>query len=204
MGGFNPSMGMGGFDEHLDENAMQAAAKQKTLSQQSSTSVGTSAAPSATNTAGSANPLPQTQVPPPPPREVGTLTEELLKRPAQDIYRGLAQFFDLNTLLGIDPKADDPQTQARKKQIHQRWNKLTEEQQAVARQKYQEEMQKKQREEQEKQQRKQAEEQQKNQQFQVPSGPQKGPVGPGGSGKQRAVQKLQQDRKTLNGPGSSN
>jgi hypothetical protein len=200
-GGFNQNMGA--FNEHLDDDAMQNAMQQKGLTQQNASAAdptgmgGGGALPGA---AGTQNRPAQ----PPKPREIGSITEELVNRPAQDIFKGLKSIFDLNSLLGLPQAEDDPQTKARKQQMLQRYNKLSDEQQAVARQKYQESMQKKQAEEQEKQAKKQQEEQQKSQTINVPSGTKKGPEGPGGSKKQKAVNKLQQDRKTLGGPKGSN
>lgn len=198
MGGFN--QGLGNFNEHLDENAMMTAVQQKALGQQT-----TSAAQSSTG--GSALQMQQAAqaagAAAPQPREVSTVTEELLQRPAQDVYAGLKSFLDFNAILGINPEKDDPQTQMRKKQILNNWQKLTQEQQQVAKMQYQENLKKKQQEEQEKQVRQQQLQQQKAQQVVMPSSPKKGPVGPSGSGKQRAVTKLEQDRKTLSGPASA-
>ena len=203
MGGFNS--GLGNFsDEHIQENDMQAAMQQKAMSQ---------FAGNATQAAGAGTPGPQGQSPfgtpvpgekPQEPRPVGSLTDELIKRPAKDIARGLLSLFDLNALLGIKPGEDDPAQQAKRKQMLNRFNKLTQEQQDIAKQRYQLEMKKKQQEEQEKQAKKQREEQQKANSVELPSSPKKGPVGPGGSKKQKAVQKLEQDRKTLSGPQSAN
>jgi hypothetical protein len=141
----------------------------------------------------------------PKPRDVSSLTDELVKRPAGDIVESLQAFFSLNTWLGIAPPNPDSQEDVmRKQKIHQRYQQLTQEQQQIAQQKYQEQLQRKKMEEEEKERRKQAEEQQKAQEIVMPSSPQKGPVGPSGSGKQRAVQKLTQDRKTLSSPSGSN
>lgn len=193
MGGFNP--GMGDLNEHLDENAMQAAVQQKALAQQGTTTSQSSS--SNQKAAGSQTGIPAQ------PREVGSLAEELLERPAQDVRQQLVDLFDINRILGISLEQDDPGTQARKKQLHSRWQQLNQEQQQYAQQKYKEEMEKKKQEEQEKQAREQQAKQAEQQQLAVPSSPQKGPVGPGGSKKSRAVQKLQQDRQTLGGPKSS-
>jgi hypothetical protein len=137
------------------------------------------------------------------PREVGSLKEELLDRPVQDVIAGLKSFFDVNALLGIDLKVDSPEDQAKKRAIHQRWQKLDQEQQQVAQQKYQEEVQKKQAQEEDTQPKKQ-QAAAESQTIQAPSSPQKGPKGPGGSKKQKAQTKLQNDRKQLGGPSGSN
>lgn len=192
-GGFNPGMG-DSFGEHMDENAMQQAMQQKALTQQQG-SAG-AAAP------GVAQQKAQQQQQKP-PRSVGTLGEELIKRPISGVIEQLKGFFDVNNWLGIEPAKDDAEKQAKQQQMMQRYNKLNSEQQAVAKQKYQEEIQRKKAEEEQKQRQKQAEEQRKSQSIDMPSSPQKGAAGPGGK-KQKAVQKLQNDRKTLSGPSSAN
>lgn len=195
MGGFNT--GIGHFNEHLDEDAVQQAMQQKALGQQ--------AGAAQASPPGSAHPGPlggSTQ--PTQPREVGTFQEELITRPAKDVVKGLLSLFDLKSALGIDPQTDDPQTQAKKQQMLQRFNQLSDEQQAVAQQEYQRRMQEKQREEEEKAAQKQQAEQAKAQTLEMPSGPQKGPVGPSGSKKQQAAQRIQQDRKTLSNAKGAN
>lgn len=134
-----------------------------------------------------------------PPREVGTVAEEM-KRGVSDIFQGIKEFFKLNTWLGINSETMDPQEQAHAKQLHSRYQQLDQEQQMVARQMFEEKMKKKQMEEEEALRKQQIEEQQRAQSIEMPSGPQKGPVGPGSgqSKKQNAMQKLKQDRTTLN------
>lgn len=142
----------------------------------------------------------QAQVPPKPPREVGSFTDELLKRPAADIFEGLKSFFDLNALLGINPATDTPEEQAKKRQIHQRYQQLTQDEQQEAQRQYQEEMERKQKEEQEAEE-KRRRKAQESQTIEAPSGQKKGPDAGGGSKKQKAQTKLQNDRKQLGGPG---
>lgn len=205
MGGFNS--GFGNFsDEHLEENAFQQAMGQKALGQQATAASQSTTGGSALQPGQLPGQLPGQQpgAQPPQPREVSTIPDELVKRPAKDIVQGLKSIFDINTLLGIDPTKDDPQTQARKKQQLQRWQSLNQEQQQYAQQLFQEKMKKKQQAEQEEQMKKQQEQQRQAQSFEMPSSPKKGPVGPGGSGKKAAVTKLEQDRKTLGGPASAN
>jgi len=215
-GGMNAGMG-GGFNEHLDENAMQQAMGQKQLaqqstSQQSSLQSGQGGSKAQTDF----SKLQSGDLPPgmegmaggaaaqaPKPREVGSLKEELLERPVQDVISGLKSFFDINALLGINPQVDTPEVQAKKREKHQRWQKLDAEQQQVAQEKYQQEVQKKQAEEEEKERKKQ-QAAAELQTIQAPSSPQKGPKGPGGSKKQKAQTKLQNDRKSLGGPSGSN
>lgn len=182
--GFN--QGFGEVNEHMDQQAVQQSVQQKGLGQQSAQQ----------GTPPAQQPLAQQQ--PQTPREVTPRQE--LKWFGQDIAKGLLSFFDLNAVLQIDPVQEDPQKKAKKQQLHQRYQRLTQEEQQYVQQKYKAEMEKKQQEEQEKQLQEQQKQQQEAQNLVVPSSPKKGPVGPGGSGKQRAVNKLQQDRKSLGGP----
>lgn len=210
LGGFNQGLG-DGFDEHLEANDMQAAVQQKALGQQATLSgqpttggsaLGThhqAGSATGTDTHGDSTGNLAHAAEPAPPREVGTLSEELIKRPAQDVVAGLKSFLDVSELLGVKSE-DDPQTKARKKQIAHNFEKLEAEDQAFVRKKYQEEMEKKQREQQEEEERKRQAEAAQEQDLAMPSSPQKGPVGPGGQKKPAAVMKLEQDRKTLGGP----
>lgn len=215
-GGFNS--GFGQFGEHLDEQAMQQAASQKQLSQmagnsQQQTMAQGQGGTAATQDFGQMEALQQmaakggAQQPGAlagaAARPVGTLQQELLERPVQDVVAGLKSLFDINAMLGINLQHDSPQEQARKKQMLQRWNQLTQDEQKVAQQLYQQKMQKKKQEQEEEEAKKRQEEQAKADSLAPPSSPQKGPVGPSGSKKQRAVTKLQQDRKTLGGPSGS-
>lgn len=190
-GGFN--QGFGDFtDEHLEENAMQGAIQQKALQQQS-TNAGTK----------SQSQQQATGLPPAPPREVGTIPEET-KRAANDIWGEIKQFFELNTWLNINPESKDPAELAKRKQTHQRWQKLNQEQQSVAKKIYQEEIQRKKALAEEEERKKQQQKQQEASALPMPSSPQKGPVGPTGSKKQKAINKLQQDRQNMSGPSSAN
>jgi len=185
-GGFNLG---GGFNEHLDEAALQQAGKQKQLTQ-------AQADPSTAKAAAQAAQQSQGQQAPPP--EVGSLTDELIKRPIKGVWEEIKKFFSLNTWLGIEPpQIKTPEQQAKAKQIHQRYQQLDQEQQAVARKRFQELEQKKKLEEEEKMRKKQMEEQKKAQEVQMPSSPKKGPIGPGMSKKQKAQARLQQQRQTL-------
>ena len=190
-GGFN--QGFGDFGEQLDESAVSQAMQSKTVSQaatdpQTSSALATKAAQ-------------QSSAQAPQPREIGTIKEELVTRPAHDILKGLASLFDIKTILNLNPQADTPEQQAKKKQLHQRFNQLTQEQQQVAQANYRREMERKKREEEEKQAQKQRD-QQAAQSIAPPSSPSKGPAGPGAK-KPAAVDKLEQDRKTLGGPQSA-
>ncbi len=187
-GGFN--QGMGQFGEHLDENASQVSAQQKLLAQQQTQTAGT---PDPSQKGTGQQPAQQRQ-----PREVGSILDETIKRPAQDIWQEIKQFFDIGSILQINPQTDTPEEQAKKKQLHARYEQLTQEQQQVAQKRFQEEQQRKQQQEEEELQKKQMEEQQK-QSFVVPTSPQKGPVGPssGKSNKQNMIAKMTQDRKQM-------
>ena len=205
MGGFNA--GMGAPSEHLDEAAMKAASQQKQLTQQQS-STQPASGKSGTNPL-----LPQTneQTPtgedkgtfqPEKSREVGDLSEELVKRPLVDIKKGLASIFDLNALFGVNTE-DTPEEQAKKKSMHQRFQKLTEEQQQVAQKKYQEEMQQKKMEQEEEEKKRQEEEAKQQDVIVAPASTKKGPIGPvsGQSKKQKSQNMLQQSRTGLSNSG---
>jgi hypothetical protein len=125
------------------------------------------------------------------PREVGSVTEELINRPLKDIAKGIRSIFSIDNLLGQESSGPDPESQAKKKQLHQRFSQLSQEEQAVARERYQQEMERKQRIAEEDQISRQQEAQAK-QPIQMPSSPQKGNGGQ--SKKQSAMQQLQDDR----------
>jgi hypothetical protein len=196
-GGFNP--GGDQFGEALDESALQQAVSQKQLGQaQAAGSGNPQGVPTGTN------PL-SPGTPPAAPREVGSIVEELVTRPAVDIAKGLWSLFDFSAALGITPpETKTPEEKARLQATHNRYQKLNQEQQAYARKKYQEELQKKKVEREQEEQRKQQQAQQASQEIAMPSSPKNGPVGPAGSSKQRAMTKLQTDRTTLGGPASAN
>lgn len=204
-GGFNPGMGMG--NEHLDESAMQAAVKQKSLGQQATSSAqsttGGSALGSQSGAPSGAQSKAGTPQKPVKPRGVASLTDELIKLPAKDVVSGLRSLFDINSLLGIKVE-DDPATQAKKRQMLSRWNKLNDEQKQVADKNYGEETQKEKQEQEEEQAKKQQLEEQRAKGIQPPSSPQKGPIGPaaGKGKKQQAAQLLQQQRKTMGNKGA--
>lgn len=192
-GGFNP--GLGGMNEHIDENDMQAAMQQKALSQQAASP--TTAQAAAAGQAQQQKPYQQQK-----PRSIGTLPQELIVRPAKDIFKGLLSIFDFNSMMGIDPQKDTPEEQQKKRVIHQNWQKLTDEQKQVAKKKYDEELKEQQLAEQEEEKKKQEAEQQNKEPIAPPSSPKKGPIGPGMSKKQKAQAKLTHDRKRLSGPSS--
>lgn len=124
-------------------------------------------------------------------REVGSIGEELVKRPLADIAKGIKSIFSLNNLLGVESPQENPKDKVKKKQLHQRYNQLSQEEQAVARERYQAEMERKQRVAEEDEISKQKKVQAK-QSIVIPSGPQKGNGGQ--SKKQVAMQSLEDDR----------
>lgn len=191
-GGFR--QGFGHFnEEHMEQQAGASAVQQKQLTQQTTQSAQHTAGGSAQQVGDSKQtPAAHTEQ----PREVSTIADELVKRPFQDIFKGLKALFDLNALLGIHPE-DTPEELARKKTINHKFEELTAEQQEVAKKRYQQEMQKKKMEEDEKEKKKQMELQKKRDTIAPPSSPKKGPVGPSGSGKQQAKDLIERDRQSM-------
>lgn len=63
-----------------------------------------------------------------PPREVGTIAEELVTRPAQDMVDEVKSWFNVNEWFGIK-STDTPEQQQQKQQLHSRYQQLTSEQQ---------------------------------------------------------------------------
>lgn len=205
-GGFNP--GAGAFGEHMDEAAMQQAVQQKALGQQGANAA--SAAPAVAQQKAQQ----QQQAPPP---EMGSIKDELLNRPVKKAKEQLNLITDPNawvhSLLGSEPNKDDPEKQAKKQKMLQRYNKLTAEQQEVAKREFQIKTKREEARRNEEEQKKQIEAQKKDEGFEEPQGKKSGEAamkGKGKGGKQpmtrkrRAVNKLQQDRKTLGGPASAN
>lgn len=188
-GGFNSSPG--GISEHMDESATQQAFSQKAASQQSSQLTQQQIAQAA------AQKQQQTQ-----PREVGTVGEEV-KRMGGDIVKEMKQLFSFAAWFGLEPETMTPEEKEKLKVIHQNYQKLDQEQQAYARQKFQEEQQRKKMVEEEAAMKKQQEEAAQSEVV-MPSSPKKGAQGPGGSKKQKATQMLQDKRKKLGGPGDIN
>lgn len=196
-GGFRQSFGSGLSDEHESSIAANAMAAQKQATQQSSV-LGQQGVAKQQAVAGGAGqtPLASSEVArqQTPPREVTNLGEELVKRPVKDILQTAKSFFDLNSLLGINP-ADSPEKKAQKQKIAQNWQKLTSEEQAFVQQQYQEEQQKKQQEQQAEQEKQEkAAQEEKAQAIAPPRSPQKSPVGLTGSKKAQTAQLLQNRR----------
>lgn len=186
---------MGQFGEHLDEAAMGQAVSQKQLGQQQVAPSGAAAAAAGQKAQAQAGMPGAGQ----PPRELGTLGDELIKRPIKDIWHEIKAFFSLNTWLGINPNTQDPAKQQKMAAVHKRYQQLDAEQQEVAKQQYQQELQRKKAEEEEKARKEQAAKQQEQQSIAMPSSPQKGPVGPssGKSKKSNAIAKMTQQRQTM-------
>lgn len=197
-GGFNT--GVGQFGEHLDESAMQQAVSQKALSQQQTNP---QAAAAAAAGAKQANQPPSQQK----PRELGTIGDELIKRPFHDIWNEIKQFFSLNTWLGIKPDSDDPQKKQKLADYHRRFQKLEQEDQAEVKRQFQIREQKAKQQKEEEQRKKMAEQKQKEQSaIAAPSGSKKGPIGPasGKSRKSNAITQLTQNRQQLSNAQGAN
>ena len=111
--------GLGQFGEHLDESALKQAVGQKSMAQAAADPKMAAAAAQGAKQQQAASTGQAT-----PPREVGTLKEELIKRPLKDIWQEIKQFFTLNTWLGINPDTKDPKEKQKQAAIHQRYMKL--------------------------------------------------------------------------------
>lgn len=126
------------------------------------------------------------------PSEVGTVGEEI-KGLGSQFSQELQNFFSLNYWMGVDPNGNkSPEEQAKARQIHSRYQQLTQEQQHVFQQQMQREQQQKRMRAEEDRRRKQRAEQ--NTGFVMPSGPKKGAANPSGSNKQKARQRVDKNR----------
>lgn len=186
-GGMRSAMGSFDMDsERMEQQAMQGATQQKAVQQQASN---TGTKPDPQNQ--------QTQSQPPPPREVSSFADELVKRPVADVTKEIGKFFNLNALLGINYD-DTPEEKAKKTKLHQRYQQLTQSEQQVAKEKYQKALKEKQEEENVKRQK-----EQEKQQAQASVLPSVGKVSRrgtalmGGSQKKQAASRLEDSRKTI-------
>lgn len=191
------SGGMGGFGggDSFGEAADERNVMRQAMSSNSNKGSGASSA-SGTGGAGS---TPQNQPmaqPPAEPREVAEIPEEA-KRGVEDVWLEVKRFFSLNAWLGIDPENMNPEEKAQAEQFHAKYQQLDQEQQAVAKQMYQEKLQKKRVQEEEDRRKKEQEAQEKEQSIAIPSGPQKGAGQEGKTKKQQVLSKIKQDRTTL-------
>ncbi len=188
-GGMRQSFGgMSSFDgERMEQQAIQGATQQKAVQQQSG-STGTSSSDQHNSSQANTHT---------PPREMGSLTDELVKRPAKDVAQELKGFFDLNSLLEINQE-DTPEEQAKKRQLHQRFQQLTQSEQKVAQEKYERELQKKQQEERLKQQ-EEEEQRQKDATVMPEVGKvsRRGTALMGGSQKKKAAARMAHDRQRI-------
>lgn len=201
-GGMN--QGLGQFGEHLDEAAMGQAIAQKVAGQ-----AGASAKPgSAANSK-----LPPSSVSHQQQSPLDALAPSELKQaftqPAKELSKGfIDQLLQASGLdfLGIDSGKEVDQEEAQRLQIIAgNYQRLNEEQQAVARANFERELARKRAMEEEAQQAKAAkEEAAAAEAVMPPSSPKNGPIGPAGSDKQRAVTQLQQNRQRLGQPQSAN
>lgn len=194
-GGFNS--GAGAFGEHLDESALRQAVNQKQQTQQTAQlnpSLGAASQQQRTQQQAG------TQTP---PREVASIGEEF-QRAGKDIVTGVADFFNPYKWLGIEDHQLDPQELAKTKQHLQAFNQINQEYQAEVKRRTQERIQKEKAAREQEEQRKHQAEQARQQQVVVPTTPERGPKGPGGSRKQKRDYQLQQNRKPLSGPQGAN
>ncbi len=192
MGSGGMGGGMGGGDSFGE------AADERSMIQQAMSNSSKSSGSSSTGAGGGGNPT-QNQAmaqPPAEPREVAEIPEEA-KRGVEDVWLEVKKFFSLNAWLGIDPEKMNPEEKAQAEQFHARYQKLDQEQQAVAKQMYQEKMQKKRAQAAEDQRRKEIEAEQEDQSIAMPSGPKKGAGQEGKTKKQQVMSKIKKDRTTL-------
>jgi len=145
--------------------------------------------------AGAAQPKPHSKPTSPPPRPIGSLADELIKNPIQDIANQAKSFFDINKILNISPE-DDAKTKERKQQAFAKLQQFNQEDQAAIAQRAQELAMKKRQAEQEEMVKQQKQQEEANQQIAAPSSPQRGAPRPGGSKKAQAIGDLQQSMKT--------
>lgn len=199
-GGFRQTFGGSISEEHLDKAAAASGGQTKQVGQQSSVLGQQKAVKQAAATQG-ANQSALAQTPEKAAsqaRAVAGLGQELLKRPATDLKDTLQSMFNIDNLLNIQSKT--PEEQEKQKQIAARWQKLTQEEQAVAKQIYEENLAKKRQEEEAQEKQKQEMEAQKAQELPIPRGRQTGFRGFGGMGnKQKAQTMMQRQRSTLGG-----
>jgi hypothetical protein len=166
---------------------MQQLAQQKAGQTHGSPAMGPSGAGSSSDAPGQAGSPVQTPRP-----FTGPLQE--LKYFGDDALDAALRFMPqfMRNMFGRSAQ-DTPETVAKKKQMLQKYQALTAEQQQYAQQRLQQQHQKEQQEAQEKQQKKQAEEQQQKQDLSMPSGKRSG---------DGALQKMNDDRKKLGSAGA--
>jgi len=198
-GGFRQTFDSGFSDEYENAGAVAAATAGKQTAQQAAvlgqTGVTQQQAAAGLNQARAVSgELGQAQTN---PRRVSNLKDELLIRPSKDVFNTLKSFFDIDRLLNINPN-DSPEKKAKKATIARNWQKLTSEEQAYVRQKFQEEQSKKQ-EELQAEQRKKEKEAELAQEVSLipPSSPKRGPLELVGSQKQQTAALLQNRRTQL-------
>lgn len=191
------SGGMGGFGggDSFGEAADERSIMQQAMSSSSNKSSGAGSVPGAGGAGASAQNQPMAQ-PPAEPREVAEITEEA-KRGVEDVWLEVKNFFSINTWLGIDPNNMSPEEESLAKQFHAKYQQLDQDQQAVAKQLYQEKIQRKRVQEDEERRKKEFEEDQADQSIAMPMGPQKGAQGGKQTKKQMVMTKIKKDRTTL-------
>ena len=162
----------------------QASSAMGDLSAQSGSSSG---GPGGGNLAGSAQG--SQKAPAQPPRELGSISEELFQRPVQDIFEEAKSGFDVNKWFGIN-EIDTPEEKQRKTQLHSRYQQLSQEQQQYFQSRLQRESQRKQRLQQEQKIRDDRKAEENANSIEMPSGQQKGEAGTGAKPRQSRSQMM--------------
>ncbi len=186
---------LGGLDsERMEKQAVQAAVQQKAQQQ-----TGSTAGSQSRQLKQSRAQAEQSKTKTHSPRAVGSLKQELIARPVEDMKDAFTSFFDINVLLNIDQESDSPAEQAKKREIHRRLRQLTQAEQEEAQKQFRLRMKQKQAEEKEKELKKQQSKEQEKKPLTPPSGKvnRKGLFLTGQSNKKKAQNRLQQQRRTI-------
>lgn len=214
----NPMGGLGNFsDEMLESASSQSAspsqanqASQAAMLQQLAAAQGGGGADTPISPDGLANlpGVPGNDAASKHARDVGSLSEELVTRPVQDIKDGLASILDFDAfreMLGFPANQVTPEKKAELQRVWQGYQSQDGAHQQAIQQKFQLRQQQAMQQRQEDEMKRQQKAAQEAQTISVPSGPKKGPVGPSGnSSRQRAETKLENDRKTMKNPSGAN
>ncbi len=136
---------------------------------------------------------------PQPPREVGSIPEELIQRPLNDLGQEVKSWFDINKWFGINTE-DTPEAKQRKTELHQRYQQLNQEQQQYFQARLKREMERKNQMAQDQQLRDQQKAAAEQNGLPEPSSPQKGPGSEGKkkSQSQRMTNVVNQNRQSFN------
>ena len=201
-GGFR-SGNFGGFnEEHLEQGSTTQAVSQFSQNQQAAAAAQQSTGGSALKQASEDQQGQKKDERP--ARAMGTIKQELIKRPTKDFFDEIKHLFSLHRLLNIDSSGDSPEDKAKKKQMVQRLSKINDELKQVAEQNYQKELEKKKKEEEEEQRKKEEEERRKQEHREAPKKTKKGAVGPGGKSRRKTSDlTLERNRKGIGRVGGS-